>query len=80
VTINKLVASYKCHKIVSCKRHDMAMKLKVQSQTLWLGQNFSSIATDDPLYDVKPHFVIACVITSGIATCYQMPHWWVVWI
>jgi len=33
---------------MSCKIHDMAMKLKMESQTLQLGQKISSIAMDDP--------------------------------
>jgi hypothetical protein len=48
VTKNSLVTLDKCYKIVNHKRHDMDMKLIVYSQTLLLGQNFSSIAIDDP--------------------------------
>jgi len=68
VTKNNLGVLDKCHKIVSHKKHDMAMKLKVQLQTLQLGQKISSITMDDLYYDVEPQFAITFVTTFGIVS------------
>jgi len=44
------------------------MKLKVQLQTLQLGQKISSITMDDLYYDVEPQFAITFVTTFGIVS------------